>query len=1114
MGSQTRQSNLFAAEDWKVVYQAFAQINLTAYDFDTIRTSLVNYLKTTYPDNFNDWINNQEFIFILDTLCFLGQNLAFRMDLNTRENFLDTAERRASILRLAQMLSYNPKRNYPARGLVKLTQISTSQEVYDSNGNSLTGKTIKWNDSLNTDWYEQFIAVMNANLISSNKFGKPIKKVYANSIQNQIYRLNSVAMSAVTLPFSSSVNGSTLDFEIVNPDIDENGVISERTPDPSAAWNIIYRNDGNGFNSPNTGFFLYFKQGTIKYNDYSYTTAVENRVESLSTQNINELDVWVQQINSDGTIAAKWSKVSNTQNIVYNSVNQQISNIYSIITGDNDTISIRYPDSTIGSVPLGTYRVWYRVSAGTTYTVKTSDIQNASVSVSTSNSSGTMTYSLSMTFSLQYSVENAQIAETTDQIKARAPQAYYTNNRLITGEDYTIGALAQTSTIKKAKTVNRTYSGHSKFIDITDPTSKYQNTSVFADDGILYRETLLASETATESLPSTKTSANIVTSKIEPLLSYFGLQNLYYENSSYLKTSPTLVWTVDYSISSTGVWGYFNGTLDSNASVPVGSLLKFQDPNSSNIQWASVMAYDSSSTRYKLSKTIPSSYTCSSFYYNLRTSFTYSEITAIANAITASIDFGLYYDASSLTWKVSTILSTFNLNSDFNYSTNKCLVKCAYNGNEWLFTARGVDYIFCGGDTVQFYFVNSKTVTDSITGTAQQDTVSILRSNLNPNTNTAYNSNVDLVIESTVTGSDGRIDPTRVKLISKDTDSNNVTNNPTLYRSLVPSNSAQEVEVFYYTNSSNLDNIVILPDSYFFVYDPTYVSSAAINANRSPSTYRTTLDNTRLTNTVFYYKPLGIFIKYLTDRKPTDVSILDVTQMNSSSTRTTYLTSLNLEVVTNYNVRYGRTGIYYQWKHYASEDYRIDPAITNIHDIYVITTTYYDDVQTWINSTTKTADTFPTEPTIVELDAEFEDFDNVKAMSDTIIWNSGKFIPLFGSTADSSYQCMFKVVPIANSSLTDDELKQAVITSINDYFSIDYWDFGDTFYFSELSAYIHQQLSTYISSIVLVPSTSTSKFGTLYEIPCESNEIFISTATVDNVSIVSSLNTVTLNIGS
>ena len=1113
MGSQTRQSNLFAAEDWKVIYQAFAQINLTAYDFDTIRTSLVSYLQTTYPDSFNDWINNQEFIFILDTLCFLGQNLAFRMDLNTRENFLDTAERRSSILRLAQMLSYNPKRNYPARGLVKLTQISTSQEVYDSNGISLTGKAIKWNDTLNTDWYEQFITVLNANLVSSNKFGKPVKRVYANSIQNQIYRLNSVAMSAITLPFSSTVNGSSLDFEIVNPDIDENGVIFERTPDPEAAWNIIYRNDGNGFSSPNTGFFMYFKQGTIKYNDYSYTSAIENRIETLNTQNINELDVWVQQINSNGTVAAKWSKVSNTQNIIYNSINKQISNIYSVITGDNDTISIRYPDSTIGSVPLGTYRVWYRVSDGTTYTIKTSDIQNSSVSLKTLNTSGTMTYNLSLTFSLQYSVENAQIAETTDQIKARAPQAYYTNNRLITGEDYTIGALAQTSSIKKAKTVNRTYSGHSRFIDITDPTSKYQNTNIFADDGVLYRETALATKTASESLPTSKTSANIVTSKIEPLLSYIGLQNLYYETSSYLKSRSALIWTVDYSISSSGVWGYFNGTLDTNTYVNQGTLIKFTDPNSNNVVWASVVTYDTNTFRYKLSKAIPSSYTTTNFYYNLRTSFTYSEISAIGTAISSSIDFGIYFDASSLTWKVSTALNTFNLDTDFSYSSNKCLIKCAFNGNEWLFTARGVDYIFCGGDSVQFYFINTNSITDSVTGSAQQDTISVLRSNLNPDTDTAYSSNIDLVIDSTVIGSDGRIDPTRVKLISKDSDSYNVTNNPGLYRSIVPANSPLEVEVFYYTDSSNTDNIISLPDSYFFVYDPTYISSAQENTYRSSESYKTTLDNSRLKGTVFYYKPLKIFIKYLTDRKISDIAVLDASQMNNASTRITYLSSLNLQQVSNYNLRYGRTGLFYHWKHYASEDYRIDPAITNIHDIFVITSTYYDSVVSWLNSTTKTKESFPSEPTILELNAEFESFNNVKAMSDTIIWNSGKFVPLFGSTADSSYQCVFKVVPILNSGLTDDEIKQEVLTVINNYFSIDYWDFGDTFYFSELSAYIHQQLSTFISSIVLVPSSSTSKFGTLYEIPCESNEIFISSASVDNIEIVSSLNAVTINIG-
>ena len=40
--------------------------------------------------------------------------MSFRVDLNARENFLELAERRESVLRLARLLSYNPKRNQSA----------------------------------------------------------------------------------------------------------------------------------------------------------------------------------------------------------------------------------------------------------------------------------------------------------------------------------------------------------------------------------------------------------------------------------------------------------------------------------------------------------------------------------------------------------------------------------------------------------------------------------------------------------------------------------------------------------------------------------------------------------------------------------------------------------------------------------------------------------------------------------------------------------------------------------------------------------------------------------------------------------------------------------------
>ena len=45
MAVNSRQNNLFAAEDWDVAYQAYTQVDLQAYDFDTIRSAMVNTLK-------------------------------------------------------------------------------------------------------------------------------------------------------------------------------------------------------------------------------------------------------------------------------------------------------------------------------------------------------------------------------------------------------------------------------------------------------------------------------------------------------------------------------------------------------------------------------------------------------------------------------------------------------------------------------------------------------------------------------------------------------------------------------------------------------------------------------------------------------------------------------------------------------------------------------------------------------------------------------------------------------------------------------------------------------------------------------------------------------------
>ena len=160
MATTTRQTNLLVQEDWTKIYQTFREADFQSFDFETIRKSMIEYLRTYYPEDFNDFTESSEYVALIDLIAFLGQSLAFRTDLNARENFLDTAERRDSILKLARLVSYNPKRNIPASGFLKFESIQTSETVFDGLGNNLSNTLVTWNDNTNENWLEQFTAIL------------------------------------------------------------------------------------------------------------------------------------------------------------------------------------------------------------------------------------------------------------------------------------------------------------------------------------------------------------------------------------------------------------------------------------------------------------------------------------------------------------------------------------------------------------------------------------------------------------------------------------------------------------------------------------------------------------------------------------------------------------------------------------------------------------------------------------------------------------------------------------------------------------------------------------------------------------------------------------------
>jgi hypothetical protein len=190
MTTTLRQTNLILNQDWTRIYQTFKNADFKSYDFENLRRVIITYLRENYPEDFNDYIESSEYIALIDAIAFLGQSLAFRIDLASRENFIELASRRDSVLRIARMLSYNPKRNIAATGILKFDTISTTEPILDNNGRNLARQTIIWNDSTNPNWQEQFITILNAAMTENTQFGRSQGSSNIQGIPTEQYRFN------------------------------------------------------------------------------------------------------------------------------------------------------------------------------------------------------------------------------------------------------------------------------------------------------------------------------------------------------------------------------------------------------------------------------------------------------------------------------------------------------------------------------------------------------------------------------------------------------------------------------------------------------------------------------------------------------------------------------------------------------------------------------------------------------------------------------------------------------------------------------------------------------------------------------------------------------------
>ena len=1133
--SSSRQSALFGLQDWKRIYQTYREANFMSYDYETLRKSFIDYLTIYYPESFNDYIESSEFVAILDVMAFMGQSLAFRDDLNARENFIDTAERRDSVIKLANLVSYNPKRNTEANGLVKVTSISTTESIFDINNVSLGNTTVLWNDAANSNWQEQFNTILNATYVNSQRVGLPGNKQDILGIQTEEYTINLPAGYNPVLPFSTQVNGSLTNFELVSVTSANKDYLYEISPAPNSQFNMVYQNDKLGYGSPNTGFFFYFKQGTLQSYDIYFSERIQNNFQNIAIEGVNETDTWLYQLNSDGTINSQWTKVDNLFTTRYNSQGTSVSSIFSVVSRTNDQVSYVFGDGVFGEIPIGNYRAYIRSGNALTYSIDPSEMNGIVVSIpyiSRNNTNETLT----ITFSLQTVNNTAQARESILNIKERAPARYYTQNRMVNGEDYSNFPFTLYNSIIKSSALNRSSIGVSRNIDLLDPTGKYSSTNVFADDGALY----------TDQLPKNVTFS---TQNIN-----FAIEFLSISLPSYLKSSPTIQYYQEYyprytgyypgtesvdhhcywnetTLDGSNVTGYFYVKLSSGVNIPIslgpystysmryitqGAQLKFVSPPgfyfdvNNRLQQGIPNYYNGDHTSIwvgvdgvigdgynfgdgNLSTGVgpvtlnsyvptgayldPDQLTPTGIIPQFDNTFNSVLTTQILDLINLKQDFALNYDNSILItlerWSIVQPIPTNPTSTDYFVK----FVSDSIN-NSYLVTINNVNYYFASVDQVRFTFDGTQRVYDQRSGQVFSDFVNIFKTNSNSTNTSTLGEDYILNVTGQPAQSDGMPDDYQITVSSINLISG-YTYDPDFFKTIVGTSSTAYVFFRIFTDINDLYRTQVLPVGTVIYAYPT---------------------QNQVLNVIYEYPAETLFYCIngsITNPVPTFYQSAVV-----PGTQPTVLI-LN-DVSSSYAVTRGRGGINFQYRHNSDNTTRIDPATTNIIDLYLVTQAYYTQFQNWINDSTGTVP-LPPKPTIQELQQAYGELDSYKMISDSVILNSVNFKPLFGTKSATALQGTIKVIKNPTTVVSDSQIRSSVLAALNSYFTINNWDFGDTFYFSELTAYLHIQLGSLISSVVLVSANPNQSFGDLYEILSSPSEIFCNGATANDIIVISAL---------
>jgi hypothetical protein len=109
------------AQSEKIKTPQLATLNYTAQDYWSIKNRLRDIVRQKFPKDFNDLIESDLAIMLMELYAYLADLLSFKMDQNVNEVFIDTVTEVDNAFRLARLVGFQPTPPLAARAMVSAT---------------------------------------------------------------------------------------------------------------------------------------------------------------------------------------------------------------------------------------------------------------------------------------------------------------------------------------------------------------------------------------------------------------------------------------------------------------------------------------------------------------------------------------------------------------------------------------------------------------------------------------------------------------------------------------------------------------------------------------------------------------------------------------------------------------------------------------------------------------------------------------------------------------------------------------------------------------------------------------------------------------------------------